>query len=172
MMDRRQLLLAIGATSAGGAVISGTGAFSSIESDRGFAIEIADDSDAYLSLSSTGPNAPYINESDGRLHIDLTGNNPINGGSGVNANAITVIEEFFEIRNQGTQEVVVDPTPLVFFESSGSDFLLVLIVPSTGFPTVTLGVGQAERYSLIVLADGGAGLSLDETMTITAEATP
>jgi hypothetical protein len=47
-----------------------------------------------------------------------------------------------------------------------------LIIPETSFPTVTLGVGQAERYSLIVLADGGAGLSLDETMTITAEATP
>jgi hypothetical protein len=172
-MNRRQLLATIGATSAGAAVATGTGAFTSVEADRDIAVQVANDANGFLALEAIGPNAPYIDTSNGTLGIDLTSNNATNaGGQGVNTNAVTVFEGMFEVRNQGTQEVDVEITPLTFIDTASGDTLIVLIVPETGFPSVPLTPGDAETYSLVVDSiPGGTSQEVDSTMTVNAEAT-
>lgn len=177
-MNRRKMLAVLGTLSGGAAIASGTGAFTSVEADRDVAVEVAADSSAYLALNATGPNAPYTNTSNGQLGIDLTGSNTsgISGGQGVNTNAVTVFEDIFEVRNQGTQDVDVEITPLTFVDTgSGSNppnTLIVLIVPNSGFPSVNLSPGSAETYSLVVDAfPGGTSpdIEVDDTMTVTGE---
>jgi hypothetical protein len=145
-----------------------------VSANRDIAVQVADDASAFLRIDDTGnENEEYVTETGGEFGIDLTGSNPTNtGGEGVNANATTVIADLFEIQNQGTQEVEVEVTPLSFVDTDGSDTLIVLVVPQTGFPTVTLGTGQKETYSLVVDAfPGGSNLEIEDQITITGEAT-
>ncbi|WP_200531275.1 DUF1102 domain-containing protein [Halorubrum sp. LN27] len=173
-MNRRKVLAALGAISGGAAIASGTGAFTSVEADRDVAVEVANDSTAYLSLNAIGSNAPYTTTNNGQLGIDLTGSNTTGaGGSGVNTDAVTVFQEMFEVQNQGTQDIEVEITPLTFVDTDSGNTLIVLIVPQTGFPSVTLSPGGAETYSLVVdvFPDGTSpDIEISDTMTVTGEA--
>jgi hypothetical protein len=173
-MNRRQVLAAIGALGGGSAVVTGTGAFTSVEANRDLSVQVADDSSALLRMAAAGEgNDEYITTNGGELGIDLTSDNPTNeGGAGVNADATTVIADLFEIQNQGTQEIDVEVTPLSFVDSSNTNSLIVLVVPQTSFPSVTLGVGDTETYSLVVgTFPGGSNFEIDDNITVTAEAT-
>jgi hypothetical protein len=173
-MNRRQILASIGALGGGSAIVTGTGAFTSVEANRDVSVQVADDSSALLRMAAAGEgNDEYVTTDGGQLGIDLTSDNPTNeGGAGVNADATTVIADLFEIQNQGTQEIEVEVTPLSFVDNDSSDTLIVLVVPQTGFPSVTLGVGDTETYSLVVDAfPGGGSLEVDDTITVTGEAT-
>lgn len=174
-MKRRNLLIAMGALSSGAAVVTGTGAFTSVQADRDVTVSVADDANAYLAVDDTGnANSSYVTEDSGEFGLDLTGSNGTNaGGTGVNSNAVTVFENLFEVQNQGTQEVEVEVDPLTFVETSGGDTLTVMVVPESGFPTVDISTGDTETYSLVVddSSPGGSQLDLSDTITITAEAT-
>ena len=173
-MNRRTLLKTLGVTSAGAAVVTGTGAFTSVEADRDVAVTVAEDATGYLAIDDTGnDNAEYVTDGNGEFGIDLSGsNNNISGnGTGVNTNAITVFEDLFEVQNQGTQAVDVEVTPLTFVDTDSGNTLLVLIVPETNFPTVNLSPGDTEIYNLIVDAyPGGTGMEVDDEITVTGEA--
>jgi hypothetical protein len=174
-MDRRTLLKALGLTGAGGAVITSTGAFTSVEANRDVAVQVSDDANAYLAIDDTGnANDEYVTETNGEFGLDFTGSNSTSeSGSGVNADAVTVFEDLFEVSNQGTQTVETEVTPLSFIEPSGGDSeLIVLVVPQTGFPKVTIDPGETETYDLIVTATDAAttSTSLSETITVSGEA--
>ncbi|MYL68823.1 hypothetical protein [Halorubrum distributum] len=177
-MDRRTLLKSLGVAGAGGAIVTGTGAFTSVEASRNVSVTVEGDASAYLSISevSGAANSEYLTENgNGEKAIDLDSSNTTSGnGAGVNADAVTVIEDVFQVGNQGTQEVELDITPLTFVDTDGPDTLAVLVVPSTSFPAVTLGTGDSEAYSLVIdefsPADG-ADLAIDSTINFTAEAT-
>ncbi|WP_299333936.1 DUF1102 domain-containing protein [Haloplanus sp.] len=164
----------IGVLGGGGAVVTSTGAFTSVEADRDVAVQVASDANAYLLLNTIGPNAPYTETSNGKLGIDLTEANATEaGGAGVNADAVTVFEELIEVGNQGTQEVDVSITPATLVETESGDVLLVLFVPQTEFPSTTLSTGGAETYSLVVAAypgEVGTDADFDEAVTISGEA--
>lgn len=166
----------MGALSGGGAIATGTGAFTSVSANRDVSVAVASDANAYLSIDDTGnANAEYITESNGELAIDLTGDNETDdGGAGVNADAVTVLQGLFEVQNQGTQEVEVQVTPLSFVEPSGGGdtTLIVLAVPRTSFPKVTVSSGDAETYDMVVTATDDATTSTDgsQTITVTGEA--
>jgi hypothetical protein len=168
------MLAALGSVAVGGATAVSTGAFTSVEANRDVSVQVADDSSAFLRMAAAGEgNDEYVTTDGGKLGINITSDNPTGaGGQGVNANATTVIADLFEIQNQGTQEIDVEVTPFSFVDADGSDTLLVLVVPQTDFPSVTLGVGDAETYSLVVdTFPGGNGLEVDDTITVTGEAT-
>lgn len=172
-MNRRQVLASIGALGGGSAIVTGTGAFTSVEANRDLSVQVADDSSALLRMAAAGEgNDEYVTTDGGELGIDITSSNPTDaGGQGVNADATTVIADLFEIQNQGTQEIAVEVTPLSFVDSSNTNSLIVLVVPQTNFPTVTLGVGGKETYSLILgTFPGGSNLEIDNNITVTAEA--
>lgn len=163
----------MGALGGGGAIVTGTGAFTSVEADRDVSVQVADDTDALLRMAAAGEgNDEYVTTNGGELGINLTSSNPTDaGGQGVNANATTVIADLFEIQNQGTQEVDVEVTPLSFIDTGSGNTLVVLVVPQTGFPSVTLGVGDTETYSLLVDSfSGGGNLQISDTITVTGEA--
>ena len=173
-MKRRNVLAMLGVAAGGGAVVSGTGAFTSVEADRDVSVAVAGDANAFLALRGIGPNSEYVTTTDGQLGLDLTGSNPTNaGGQGVNADAITIIEDVIEVQNQGTQAVDVEATPLTFVETSSGDALTLLLVPASGFPSVTIGVGETETYSVIVddFSPDGSQQVISDTVTFTAEAT-
>ena len=174
-MKRRNVLAMLGVAAGGGAVVSGTGAFTSVEANRDVAVAVAGDADAFLALEGAGPNSEYVTTTDGQLGLDLTGSNANipGGGTGVNADAITVINDVIQVRNQGTQAVDVEATPLTFVETSSGDALTLLLVPSTDFPSVTIGVGERETYSVIVddFSPGGSQQGINDTVTFTAEVT-
>jgi hypothetical protein len=114
-MQRRKYLAAIGSLAAGGAAITGSGAFSSVSADRDMTVNVADDANAFLSFELTGQaNSDYAQitgSSDNTLEIALDGSitdsdgNP--EGSGVNNDAYTLIRDIFKITNQGTSTVYV-----------------------------------------------------------------
>lgn len=177
-MNRRRLLLAIGVTASSGALATGSGAFTSASVDRTVAIDVEPDSQGYLSLVPGPDNGEYINDDNGLFKIDLTdSNNNIPPGDGLNSDSFFVFDEVFRIQNSGSQPVDVTPSPLAFSDTDSGDTLLYVIVPKTtpvsDFPTVRLGVGEAETYGIIALVNGGGGtdLGFDETMNISAEAT-
>jgi len=173
--SRRKLLAVMGTAVSGGALASGSGAFTSASVNRGVTIDVESDSEAYLSLVPGPNNGDYINNDNGQFQIDLTDSNDNIAGNGLPSNSFSVFEKVFEIQNSGSQEVEVTPSQLAFSEINGGDTLLYIIVPEmtplSNFPTVTLDVGESETYGVVALVDGGTNLSIEgETMTISAEA--
>jgi hypothetical protein len=173
-VNRRTFLLGLGTAAGASGVVMGSGAFTSVEANRDVSVRVAADANAFLALRPVGPNAAYTETTDGTLGIDLTGENPTAaGGQGVNPDSITVFEDMFEVRNQGTREIEVEITPPLSAETDAQSVLSVLTVPETDFPSVGLAPGETERYSLIVDAFSGgrsSGLELDETITVTGGA--
>lgn len=117
MKSRRGVLVGVGSLVAGGGVLLGTGAFSSVQAERGVSVETTGDASAFLALDATNAtNGAYASETgdDGQLQIDIGDlSDPSRdqtvegGGSGVNKNAVTIIKDIFVVRNQGTQTVEV-----------------------------------------------------------------
>lgn len=176
-MNRRRLLMAVGVTVSGGALATGSGAFTSASVDRTVAVDVDPDSEAYLSLVPGPDNGRYINNDDGLFKIDLTESNDNIAGEGLNSGSFFVFEELFQIQNSGSQEVEVTPSPLAFSDTNGSETLLFVIVPETtplsNFPKITLGVGESETYGVVALMNGGTdnSLGINKTLSISAEAT-
>jgi len=117
MKGRRSVLVGVGSLVAGGGVILGTGAFSSVQAERGVSVKTTGDASAFLALDATNAtNGAYASETgdDGQLQIDIGDlSDPSRdqtvevGGAGVNKNAVTIIKDIFVVRNQGTQTVEV-----------------------------------------------------------------
>lgn len=191
-MNRRQLLASLGVIAGGSATAIGTGAFSSTEATRNVDVKVADDTDALLGLQPTAnANGNYVDQtSNDALAINLTGSNEnigdgIAGGEGVNANALTSINNMFEIRNQGTQTVEVTATPLAYLEidsgliavmlvpHNAPEYGLGFLYPPSSMTVKPLGPGEKIKFGLVALpvpesAIDGEGLS--DQLEITAEA--
>jgi len=122
MKSRRSVLVGVGSLVAGGGVLLGTGAFSSVQAERGVSVETTGDASAFLTLDATNAtNGAYASETgdDGQLQIDIENLSDSSrdqtveaGGSGVNKNAVTIIRDIFVVRNQGTQTVEVRFNPI------------------------------------------------------------
>jgi len=109
-MKRRTLLAGLGGVAGAGGIV-GSGAFTSVSANRTVQVSTVGDESALLRLApcSDSPNAGYVTgTNDGTLDLALSSNHPTNeGGEGVNPDATTVIDDVFEICNQGTQPVGV-----------------------------------------------------------------
>ncbi len=102
MVNRRSVLIGLGAVMAGGGALFATGAFTTVEAERTVSVETAGDANALLALTAADDNE-YVEETDGTIEINLDGNDE--GAEGLNQNAITTFEELVQVTNQGTQEV-------------------------------------------------------------------
>jgi hypothetical protein len=114
-MQRRKLLAGLGSLAAGGAAVIGTGAFTSVSANRGVAVNVADDSDALLSITkdtrggSVTANAnEYVDTSGQTVSLDITETD--SGADGINDDATTVIDDLLTVTNQGTQDVFIGYT--------------------------------------------------------------
>ena len=108
-MNRRKFIIGAAGTALGGSALVGSGAFSSVEADRGVEVAVADDSAAFLALEPGEENGEYARETGGTLELSFDGDADV-AGNGFNTDATTLIGDIFRIRNQGTQDVMVNLT--------------------------------------------------------------
>jgi len=175
-------------------VVTGTGAFSTVEAQRTADINVAGDSGALLGLEAG--TSGLIRSTNGEIEITLDGNS--NAG-GVNANAITTVDEskFLNITNNGGQNTVVIGVQYttstnvdVYFVVDGSavndnstgsldqvgNVQTSLIDTTTKYPiqnnTVELAPGETVSVGIVIdVGDVASGTELiTGDVTITAEA--
>jgi hypothetical protein len=113
-MQRRKFLLGAGSLAAAGAAAMGTGAFTSVEANRGLAVKASNDAGALLGLKKIEDSAnsdEYVEVmgSGGTgdpktISIDISSDSD---GTGLNDNATTKIKRLFRVTNQGSQNVYV-----------------------------------------------------------------
>jgi hypothetical protein len=120
-MQRRKYLAAIGSLAAGGAAMTSTGAFTSVEADRGLTVNTRFNGDALLGIQRARENGDVTSNADtyveGRdtpdgfeneLKIVLGGGKFTDAGAyGVNGSAVTIIRDLLDFTNQGSQKVYV-----------------------------------------------------------------
>lgn len=98
-MNRRNVLIGLGATAAGGGAVLGSGAFSQVTADREVAVSATGDDGALLQLDVSG---------------DLKGSNTdtiaFELGNDVNLDATTRFNDAFSITNNGDNAVTIDIT--------------------------------------------------------------
>lgn len=115
-MQRRKLLIGLGAVTAGGIAALGTGALSSSEVDRNLTAQVVGDGSAYLTLNAT---SDYAEISDGGqlfLHFDedTDGAGEEGTGSGLNQDSVNRFDDVFSISaNTGD-----NPTLAVWLDES------------------------------------------------------
>lgn len=180
-MERRKFVVGLGSLAAGGAAVTGTGAFTSVQANRGLTVNSRDDSDALLGLQGMDtPNGDAYVESQGNsIAIDLgdSDGDPVgsNGAYGVNSNSYTIIRDMLKITNQGSQTVYVHfenaPNKVRFFhddpdfpkaEDTGDsdDYTGNLSTPGTGrFQPDDPDASESNNY--FKLPDLGPGDSLE-----------
>lgn len=98
-MQRRKLLIGLGAVTAGGIAALGTGALSSTEVDRNLTAQVVGDGSAYLRLTSE---SDYSEISDGGqlfLHFDDETEGAGDGtvGTGLNQDSVNKFDDVFRI---------------------------------------------------------------------------
>ncbi len=111
-MKRRQVLLGLGALTAGGTVV-GSGAFTSVQAERDLTVTVADDDEALLALEKIEqegyPNKTMARPIDGELLLDINGElAPDRDAKGVGSKSTYKFDGAFAIENQGTQSVYVE----------------------------------------------------------------
>jgi len=125
-------------------IMMSTGAFSNITAERDAEITVVGDASALLGLEPyDGPNGSIVSvEDSGAIALSLD----TLGADGVNSRAITVFENVFTIKNNGTKTVLVtiekvgDNTDAVIFEGmeegvmlgAGSLHIVSFYIDSTG----------------------------------------
>lgn len=166
-MNRRTAILGLGGLVAGGGAAMGTGAFTSVEAERDVDVTLTGDLESYLALQpvqdgnvddpddreleSRTPEAqsdPFaaVDESTGRLTLNVTA---------LNADAVTVIPNLFEIRHQGVNGR--DVTVHIEQNGANTDVLTFFALDDSG-NRVGLGPG------------GGTSVSSGERVIVNVEA--
>jgi hypothetical protein len=149
-MRRRHFIAGLGALVGGGGIL-GTGAFTSTTADRNATVAVANEDQAYLSLTpSPGVNGGFATQASAsngkKLGLDFDDATGTGSASeGVRQNSRYEFDDVFRVRNQGTQTVFVDVDPLTGIPIPGGS--------GTGS---TAGTVNAEFY----VPDGSGGVTL------------
>ncbi len=119
VMKRRKFLLGTAAVSVGGGALLGSGAFTSVESQRTVSAEVSTDPNAYLGMDkctdsngSETPNASFASlDNEGHLQILMDETNPTIGnsplGDGLNSDSDSRFDRVFQLCNNGKQDTCV-----------------------------------------------------------------
>lgn len=180
-INRRNVLLGLGAIVGGGGALVGTGAFSSVSAAREVSVTTAGDASAYLTIQGDGEYVTRDNTTSD-LIIDIGGI----GTNGINQEAITKITDVLEITNN-TQETssnvtigvdTVDPGGSTSPSPNGSAEILIQETTSgttTNVALVTFTVDDASGDAMTSgskvtgLSPGGKAY-IDVTVDTTTDA--
>ncbi|MDV7350873.1 DUF1102 domain-containing protein [Halorubrum distributum] len=163
-MNRRQFVIGLGATAAGGGAAVGTGAFTSVDADRTASVAVADEDQAYLGIieSPTANGAFATNEDSAGNVIQLDFNESIpdltnpEGGVGVGQSSEYEFDDVFRIKNRGTQNVYVN---IADVSTHSGDTLVRFYVPdgsggrnhiAPGVNDLEVGVGSTENIGVYI----------------------
>ncbi|MES3161236.1 MAG: DUF1102 domain-containing protein [Halorubrum sp.] len=182
-MNRRKFTIGLASLAAGSAAAIGTGAFTSVEADRGITVDVASDAEAFLGLEPTDkPNGDYAELDDELLVLNFDGSAEDVGGKGFNPNSTTVVDDVFTATNQGTQDVGVS---VEFDIESDADVDIDFVAQTATDPDgqvlndesndspVLLGVGESFNVGLevdVTSEDTFSGVIVDDEITILADA--
>ena len=122
-MNRRNVLIGLGAVAAGGGAALGTGAFSSVEADRQVSVTLAGDSAALLGLQVNDGNFNGLSDggtsgTNGKTTIDIDLSN-------INDDAVTTFDGALTVDNGGANSVslsfdTTDLTGITFTPASSN----------------------------------------------------
>jgi len=170
-MQRRKFMLGAGSTAIGASALVGSGAFTSVASQRTVSIRAAHDENAYLGLQRVpdSPNSSYVDYDDGHLRIQMDEANPNledeELGTGVNSDSITVFKDLFRIQNQGKQPIYV----FAFLKGKKADRVGLFGGDYSPCWGLKLDVGEYEDIGLVTnTLDIPAETQLVEDMFIVA----
>jgi hypothetical protein len=104
-MQRRKYLAALGSLAAGGAAMTGTGAFGAVQADRTAEVEVAGDASAYLQITENGSSPVVDTASNGEIVFDFGADNG-RGGSAMNVDGHTEFTNIVEVKNTGKDPVL------------------------------------------------------------------
>lgn len=183
-MNRRQLLAGLGALAGGGGIITGTGAFTSVDADRQASVQVSGDVEAFMQIfpSNQGtnldsPNGTFATSTGtpgNQLTFDFNDSGGTASGSvGVGTDSEYVFDDVFRVRNQGTQDMFVQIASLDvktapntgdggqvlidFFASEGAD------TNTTGpsFESVDVIDGSSNELEVPVGASRAVGVRIE-----------
>jgi len=112
-MERRKFVVGLGSLAAGGAAAMGTGAVSQSESSRSVDVDIANDSNGFLQINTTGSsleNTEYVSYEDGQLTIQIS--DPDNSGfasqaQGLNPDSTFDFDNLFQVLNATEDDLLL-----------------------------------------------------------------
>jgi hypothetical protein len=124
-MKRRKFVVGLGSLAAGASVVTGTGALTTTEIDRGMTGVIADDTtSAYVKLApsnGTNNNGAHVDASGTEIVLDFTASGG-NGGDGLNANSKNWFDRVFKVtlndpdsKNAAGSSTTIDPSQYDFW---------------------------------------------------------
>jgi len=105
-MKRRSFLAGFGALAVGGAGLTGTGAFTSVSTERSISVTVTNEASAYLAIEPGSGQSGFVRtpSSDGEIVLDFNGQG--NGsGIGVGVDSTYTFDGVTQVSNQGTQTV-------------------------------------------------------------------
>lgn len=145
-MNRRNVLIGLGATAAGGGAVLGSGAFSQVEADRSVSFTVANDSAAIVALDGSTSSYASTTTSDGTEVLQITVQN-------LNEDAVTTIDDLFTVTNNDS-----DGNAETITLSDGSNAALNW----TSSGNQTYGVSGDNLENGVTVAEGNAvGVSLE-----------
>lgn len=116
-MKRRNVLIGIGALSAGSLAVIGSGAFTQVQADRAVEADVVNDSEAYLQFAlddESLENTEYADFEDGQLTLffdeqaDQSNDGWAGQGSGLNPDSVFDFDNVFQIRNATGDDLQVE----------------------------------------------------------------
>ncbi len=109
-LTRRNTLIGFGAIAGGIGVVGASGAFDTVQADRNFDVEVADDAAALLELQpGDGDSADeYVDDEDGLIAINIgTEEEGEDNDAGLNDDALTGFHDLLKVGNNGSQDAEI-----------------------------------------------------------------
>lgn len=104
-MRRRRLIVGLGSVSVGAGLMTGSGAFSNVQADRGVSLAVVKDPEAYLGLDER-IDGERSRIGDGVLRLRLPGLSEEAEGNGLGTDSVYTFDDTgFVITNGGTEKV-------------------------------------------------------------------
>ena len=165
-MKRRNLLIGVG-TAAGTSMALGSGAFSTVEANRQAEVTVTGDSNAYLALGPGDQNGAFVDEDDGQVVLDFSGNR--NGGVGVGGDSTYTFDDTLWVQNQGTSSTYVWTSVESSTFADGAFYLYTHSNRDTQFSegdAVELGIGESIPLGVYIDTTEISTDSYDVDLTI------
>lgn len=172
-MNRRNVLIGLGAVAAGGGAVLGSGAFSQVEANRSLTVSTTADSGAYLALSPGDYSSTEAGDNAGEdvLQINV---------SKLNDDAVTTLEGAFNIENNTDDStskwIYVGANATV--DGSTVDFQVTSTTPIANANDTIVGSGEAmelgagDNVDVDIVVDATSGdPNFDNDVTIHAQDT-
>lgn len=177
-MNRRNVLIGLGAVAAGGGAVLGSGAFSQVQAERTVSVTTAGDASGFLQLSGDGS---YVtDDSSGALTLDL---GQATSGDGFNEEARTVVEGIVTATNNAADGENIDigfddgtgtqvaETTLNFGDGSGVAVAQVTLYWGTeSSRSVQSSVGSSSSAQMGAVVDTRSGSNGDASDGTSASA--